>query len=95
MLADAGSNALIVKETIGHIHDPGMHAVLRVEQRDGACCCVEPFEHGACQISCSNNGRKLAIIADQHESPGAQDQAERERFGQLAGFINDRHLECA
>ena len=40
------------------------------------------------QLAGSDHGRKLTIVADEHKAARAKRQPERERFGELSGFIN-------
>ena len=94
-LGDAGPKPPAIEQPVGDIHDLRMHAVLRVKQSDALRLSLQPFEHRMRETACADNGRKLMIVANQHESSGAEDQSERERFSQLSGFVDNRHLKCA
>ena len=70
-----------------------MHAVLRVEQCYVLGVTLQPLKHRMPELACANHGRKLAIVSNENETPRAKDQSEGERLGQLAGLVDDCHLE--
>src|SRR6266571_2492048 len=92
--ADTRPQTSVVKQSIRYFHNPWMHTVLRFDQRHVLHLAFQALEHRLAKLAGTNNGRKLAVVANQDKAARAKNESERERLGQLGGFINDGHFEC-